>query len=110
VTAVAASLPASSWYRRTVSEGTKGPIVYEFARQRITLCKNGLPERTVRLVLKRTLGVEPTYAYYLSNAPASMPLRTFVWLGGLRWAVEQCFEESKTELGMNHYEGWKYPG
>jgi SRSO17 transposase len=95
VTAVAASLPASSWYRRTVSEGTKGPILYEFARQRITLYRNGLPERTVWLALQRTLGVEPTYAYSLSNAPASTPSRTFVWLSGLRWAVEQCFEESK---------------
>ena len=24
--------------------------------------------------------------------------------------MEQCFEESKTELGMDHYEGRKYPG
>jgi SRSO17 transposase len=37
VATVAASLPASSWYRRKVSEGTKGPITYEFARQRVTL-------------------------------------------------------------------------
>jgi SRSO17 transposase len=110
VAAVAAGLPASSWYRRTVSEGTKGPLVYEFARQRITLCKDGLPERTVWLVLKRSMGEEPTYTYYLSNAPVSTPLRTFVWLSGLRWAVEQCFEEGKTELGMDHYEGRKYPG
>src|SRR5262249_44923415 len=49
---VAASLPASSWYRRKVSEGTKGPITYEFARQRVTLCKEGLPDRTVWLVIK----------------------------------------------------------
>jgi SRSO17 transposase len=110
VTAVAASLPASSWYRRTVSEGTKGPIVYEFARQRVTLCKDGLPERTIWLVIKRTVGAEPAYAYYSSNAPASTPWRTFVWLSGLRWAVEQCFEEGKTELGMAHYEVRKYPG
>jgi SRSO17 transposase len=61
-------------------------------------------------VIKRTLGAEPTYAYYLSNAPVSTPLRTFVWLSGLRWAVEQCFEEGKTELGMAHYEVRKYPG
>jgi DDE superfamily endonuclease len=47
VAALAACLPAASWYRRPVSEGTKGPLVYEFARQRITLCKDGLPERTV---------------------------------------------------------------
>jgi SRSO17 transposase len=28
----------------------------------------------------------------------------------MRWAIEQCFEETKTELGMAHYEGRKYPG
>ena len=38
------------------------------------------------------------------------PLRTLVWLSGLRGAVEQCLEEGKTELGMDHYEGRKYPG
>jgi SRSO17 transposase len=103
-------LPASRWYQRTVSEGTKGPITYAFARQRITLCKDGLPERPVWLVIKRTRGDEPTYAYYISNAPVSTPLRTFVWLSGLRWAVEQCFEEGKTELGMDHYEVRKYAG
>ena len=110
VASVVASLPASSWYRRTVSEGTKGPIAYEFARQRVTLCKEGLPDRTVWLVIKRTLGAEPSYAYAISNAPMSTPLSTFVWLSGRRWAIEQCFEEGKTELGMDHYEVRKYPG
>jgi SRSO17 transposase len=110
VATVAARLPVSSWYQRTVSEGTKGPITYAFARQHVTLCKEGLPARSVWLVIKRTLGAEPTYTYYLSNAPVSTPLRTFVWLSGLRWAVEQCFEEGKTELGMAHYEVRKYPG
>ena len=110
VATVAASLPASSGYRRKVSEGTKGPIVYEFARQRVTLCKEGLPDRTVWLVIKRTLGAAPSYTYAISNAPASPPLRTVVWLSGVRWAVEQCFEEGKTELGMAHYEVRKYAG
>jgi SRSO17 transposase len=110
VAAVAASLPASSWYRRTVSEGMKGPIAYTFARQRVTLCKEGLPERTVWLVSKRTIGPDQAYSYYISNAPVSTPLRTFVWLSGVRWAIEQCFEEGKTELGMDHYEVRKYPG
>jgi SRSO17 transposase len=110
VATVAASLPAASWYRRKVSEGTKGPIEYEFARQRVTLCKEGLPDRTVWLVIKRTLGADPAYTYAISNAPASTPLRTFVWLSGVRWAVEQCFEEGNTELGMDHYEVRKYAG
>jgi len=107
---VAANLPASSWYCRKVSEGTKGPIEYAFARQRVTLCKEGLPERTVWLVIKRTVGVTPLYSYYISNAPVSTPWRTFVWLSGVRWAIEQCFEEGKTELGMDHYEVRKYAG
>ena len=68
----------------------------------MTLCKDGLPERTVWLVIKRTRGPEPTYAYAISNAPASIAFRTLVWLSGIRWAVEQCCEEGKTELGMAH--------
>jgi SRSO17 transposase len=110
VAALAATLPAWQWYRRTVSEGTKGPIAYDFARHRVTLCKDGLPDRTVWLVIKRTGGPEPTYAYAISNAPASTPFRTLVWLSGIRWAVEQGCEEGKTELGMADYEVRKYTG
>src|SRR6266436_5791291 len=106
VETLAQSLASSCWYRRTVSEGTKGPIAYEFARKRVTLSKEGLPDRSVWLVIKRTLGAEPTYWYYLSNAPESTPLRLFVWLSGVRWAIEQGFEETKTELGMAHFFLW----
>ena len=79
----------------------------------MTLCKEGVPERTVWLVLKRTLGAAPVYSYAISHAPASTPLRTFVWLSGLRWAIAQCFEEGKTALGMAHdavrkYAGWHH--
>jgi SRSO17 transposase len=98
------------WYRRTVSEGSKGPIVYEFARQRVTLCRDGLPDRTVWLVVKRSLSTTPKYWYYISNAPASAPLSLFVWMSGRRWSIEQCFEESKSEVGMDHYEIRTYEG
>jgi SRSO17 transposase len=98
------------WYRRKVSEGTKGPIEYEFTKREVVLSKNGLPWKTVWLVIKRTLDNAPSYSYYISNAPKSTRLKTFVWLSGLRWAIEQCFEETKTELGMDQYEVRKYPG
>jgi SRSO17 transposase len=98
------------WYRRQVSEGTKGPIAYEFTKRQVMLSKDNLPCRAVWLVMKRTIGEKPTYAYYISNAPVSTRLRVFVWLSGLRWAIEQCFEETKIELGMDHYEIRKYPG
>src|SRR5208337_3523359 len=98
------------WYRRKVSEGTKGPIVYEFTRRRIILSAAGLPKKTVWLLIRRTLGSEPQYTYFISNAPNSTRLNTLVWLSGLRWAIEQCFQEAKTELGMDHYEVRKFPG
>ena len=97
------------WYRRKVSEGTKGPIEYEFTKREVVLSKNGLPWKTVWLVIKRTVD-RSTYSYFISNAPRSTRLTTFVWLSGLRWAIEQCFEETKTELGMDQYEVRKYPG
>ena len=76
----------------------------------VTLCRDGLPDRPVWLVMKRSLGAQPTYWYYISNAPLSSRLLLFVWLSGVHWAIEQCFEESKTELGMDHYEIRNYAG
>jgi SRSO17 transposase len=98
------------WYRRKVSEGTKGPIEYEFTKRQVTLCGDGLPVRTVWLVMKRTVGANPSYWDYLSNAPVSARLPLFVWLSGLRWAIAQCFEEAKTDLGMDQDEVRTYPG
>jgi len=98
------------WYRRQVSEGTKGPIVYEFTRRRIILSAAGVPQKTVWLLIRRTLGDDPQYSFFICNASCSTRLKTLVWLSGLRWAIEQCFEETKTELGMDHYEVRKFPG
>lgn len=110
VAAFAKGLNDYFWYRRTVSEGTKGPIQYEFTKRRVTLSKDGVPYKTVWLVIKRTIAEKPEYSFYISNAPVSTRLGSFVWLSGVRWAIEQCFEEAKTELGMDHYEVRKYPG
>jgi len=98
------------WYRRKVSEGTKGPIVYEYASRQIILSATGLPQQTVWLLIRRTLDDEPQYSFFISNASASTRLKTLVWLSGLRWAIEQCFEETKSELGMDHYEVRKFTG
>jgi SRSO17 transposase len=98
------------WYRRKVSEGTKGPIVYEFTRRQVILSATGLPQKTVWLLIRRTLDDKPQYSFFISNASAGTRLKTLVWLSGLRWAIEQCFEEAKTDLGMDHYEVRKFTG
>ena len=99
------------WYRRKVSEGTKGPIVYEYTRRQVILSVAGLPQKTVWLLIRRTLDEKrPKYSYFISNASSSTRLKTLIWLSGLRWAIEQCFEETKSELGMDHYEVRKFTG
>lgn len=97
------------WYRRKVSEGAKGPIEYEFMKKRIVLAHEGQPTRTVWLFMRRTIEKEPVYSFYISNAPVSTRLEKFIWLSGLRWSIEQCFGEAKTELGMDQYEVRKFP-
>jgi SRSO17 transposase len=107
---IARNLNTYFWYRRKVSEGTKGPIEYEFTKRRVVLSRAGLPAREVWLIVRRTLDASPTYSYFISNAGLSARLKLFVWLSGMRWAIEQCFEETKTELGMGHYEVRTFPG
>ena len=98
------------WYRRQVSEGTKGPIIYEFTRRKIILSADDTPGKAVWLLIRRTIGDDRQYSYFISNASSGVRLKTLVWLSGMRWAIEQCFEETKTELGMDHYEVRKFMG
>ncbi len=98
------------WYKRIVSEGSKGPIEYEFTKRNITLAKDGLPDKNVWFIIKRTVGKNPEYSYYTCNAPVSTRLNFFVWLSGIRWSVEQCFQECKSGLGMGDYQVRKYTG
>ena len=108
--ALANSLNNYFWYKRTVSEGTRGPITYEFARRQVVLCQDGMPWKSGWLLIRRSISSEPEYSYFISNVSSSTRLNTMVWLSGLRWSIEQCFEESKTELGLDQYEVRKYPG
>lgn len=44
---------------------------------------------------------------------ADTPLATLVRVSGLRWPIEHCFEESKEEVDLDHYElrvwrGWHH--
>ncbi len=110
VSTLAKSINDFFWYRRKVSEGTKGPIEYEFTKRRVVLSNKGLPQRSVWLLMRRTIEKQPVYKFFVSNAGASARLNLFVWLSGIRWAIEQCFEETKSELGMDHYEVRKYRG
>ena len=112
----AAAVPAAAWERYRILEGAKGPLLADFAAVRAVAVRDRLPGPTVWLVIRRTIpepGATPVYKYYLSNAPADLPLLALVWVSGMRWPIERCFTEGKDELGLDHYEcrswrGWHH--
>jgi len=113
VDALAAQIPPAEWQTYVVKEGSKGPLVAEFAFRRVVAVRDGLPGPDTWLVFRRSLGPESELKIYLSNAPAETPETEFVRLAGLRWPIETAIEECKDGLGMDHYEvrtwlGWHH--
>lgn len=112
VVAIAESLSADRWSRHIIKEGSKGPIVADFAALRVVAVRDGLPGPEVWLVLRRNVKTGELKTY-LSNAPADTQLETLVRLSGMRWPIERCFEEGKQHLGMGDYQvrswrGWHH--
>lgn len=113
VDASAAQLPATAWQRYRILEGSKGPLVADFAAVRAVAVRDRLPAQEVWVVLRRKVDGPPDVPelkYYLSNAPADTPLDTLVWVSGMRWPIESCFAEGKEEVGLDHYEMRFWPG
>lgn len=108
-----AHLPRSAWQRRVIKEGSRGPLVAEFAFLRVNPVQDELPGPRCWAIFRRTLGSQPEVKYYLSNAPTTCPRQEFVRISGMRWPVETALEEAKGEVGMDHYEtrtwlGWHH--
>ena len=64
----------------------------------------------VWLLCQRDLGDDPETKYYLVHLPITASLKALVRLTHQRWAIEQQYQELKTELGLDHFEGRSYPG
>jgi len=110
---VVAQVPQSAWTRATIKEGSKGPIVCDFAFLCVIESRGGLPGPEVWLVIRRNVDNPVEVKFYFSNAPADIPLLDLVRISGMRWPVEIIFEESKGEIGFDHYEtrswlGWHH--
>jgi SRSO17 transposase len=72
-----------------------------------------LPAAELWLIIRRNLDDPTELKYFFSNAPIRTPLSEFVRISGMRWPIETIFEETKGEVGMDHYEmrswiGWHH--
>jgi SRSO17 transposase len=48
--------------------------------------------------------------FFVSNAPAGTSIQTMLLVAFSRWRVERCFEDQKSEIGLDQYEGRRYQG
>jgi SRSO17 transposase len=91
-----------NWQTHRIAEGEKGPLVAAFARLRLYVSAERTPESERWLLLRNDANCKIKYA--LSNAPPQTSMRELVRVSGARWPIERCFEEDKSELGLDHYE------
>ena len=98
------------WRQYRVKDGTKGPMVWEAKRIAFWIKdENGLPSRPHHLMVARNVLKPDEVKFFLSNAPEGTPLEVLLLVAFSRWRIERLFEDSKTELGMDHFEVRKYP-
>ena len=96
-----------NWQTHKVAEGEKGPIVAAFARVRVYLSAERTAASERWLVLRNDPDGKIKYA--LSNAPEKLAMLELVRVSQARWPIERCFQENKSELGLDHYEHRSWP-
>jgi SRSO17 transposase len=99
---------ADAWVRLSAGDGAKGPRRSDWAR---------IPIRPLRepgwahwLLIRRSLADPSEIAYYVCFCPADTPLAELVRVAGTRWAIEECFESGKGQVGLDQYEVRRWTG
>jgi SRSO17 transposase len=102
---------ARPWQTYHVKDSDKGPMVWEAKRVTMTLKdEKDLPGLSLELVAARDVRDREKVKYFVSNAPAETATDPLLLVGLTRWHVERCFEDGKSELGFDHWEGRSYLG
>jgi len=97
-------IPSRAWEVIKLREGAKGPVAFEFTRLRVWSVRHRRAGPPLWLLIRRSLERTPEIKFYFSNAAADTPLRTMAQVTGVRWRVEEFFEDAKGQLGMSQYE------
>jgi len=96
------------WVRFHVKDGENGPRVWEVKHAPFYPKRpDGLPGPMHGLVVARNVLEPEVLKYFLSNRAAGSPgtlLEDLVRVAFSRWPIEQCFEQAKNELGLDHFE------
>jgi SRSO17 transposase len=105
------ALRDAPWQPYHVKDGQRGPMVWEAKRVRFhPQTEDGDPAMPHHLIVARNPLQPEEVKFFVSNAPADTLLSVLLLVAFARWHVERCFEDEKTELGFDHYEGRNYLG
>jgi SRSO17 transposase len=108
---VARQLPRQTWRWIRWRNGTQPARRARFAAVRVTPARGwrvGRLAPEVWLLCEQEPGGH--LKYYFVHLPPRTGLRRLVELAHQRWAIEQQYQELKTDLGLDHFEGRTYPG
>jgi len=100
-------LTDACWQRLAMSEGTKGPRLFDWAC--VPVLHRGQDDGWHSLLMRRTLDATAELAYYLVFAPPATSLLAKVTALGGRWRIEEDFEQGK-DLGLDQYEVRSWTG
>lgn len=102
----------------TWRQGTKGPLSARFALRRVVWAgeedkhgRKAIDDREpLWLLIEWRDGDSEPANYYLCSLPAPMTKKKLLRLVMQRWRTERAYEDLKGELGLDHYEGRRFPG
>jgi len=95
-------IPDHAWHRYRILEGSKGPLVADFAALRVQTTRHGLPGPQVWVLFRRPVGQPDTkreVKIYLSNAPADKPLAQLVRVSGCTGPSSPVSKRAKARWG-----------
>ncbi|HUP80649.1 MAG TPA: IS701 family transposase, partial [Pirellula sp.] len=95
-------LRSSSWKTLSCGAGTKGERIYQWAFIKYGSITSTGMQRS--LLVRRSLTDPADLAYYFTLAPHETRIQRLVEVAGCRWAIEECFEQSKQNSGLDEYE------
>jgi SRSO17 transposase len=113
VSTLIAARPRSAWRWVRWRNGTQPQRRARFTALRVTPAhewRDGRLAPEVWLLCEEEAGRTRRLKYYFVHLPAATSLRALVRLTHQRWAIEQQYQELKSELGFDHFEGRTWPG
>ncbi len=100
-------LNEQDWQRLAMSEGTKGPRLFDWVA--VPILQRWEDEGRHWLLMRRSLTNPREQAYYFVFAPQGTTLQDMVEAIGARWHIEEDFANGK-DLGLDHYEVRSFVG